>query len=243
MTFSAFLYRRLARWVTCEFNLGEQSKISLQNKYEVASFRDVFCHPFYWQVFNWLDSPPKLILDCGAHCGHFSLLSNICLESKFGLAEAQYVLVEPNPYLLPVLKKNLTEAGLINRVNLKQGLLGGDSGVGKLWINPKNYLATGLHQSEGAEPHDVPYINLEQVLGNRPIDLMKLDIEGGEFELVRSSKAIFKNVNLLFMELHQASEEMHQELLDSLNSVGLHSVAQPVYANGQQLLILKRLSN
>jgi hypothetical protein len=100
MSIPFFLYRRLGRWITCEFNLFEhQFKISLSNKYEVASFQDVFCHPFYWQMFRWLDKPPKLIVDCGGHCGHFSILADICIRSKFDSSNTEYILVEPNPHL------------------------------------------------------------------------------------------------------------------------------------------------
>lgn len=72
MSIPFFLYRRLSRWITCEFKLKKHSKIALKNKYEIASFKDVFCHPFYWQVFHWVHEPPKLVVDCGAHCSHFS---------------------------------------------------------------------------------------------------------------------------------------------------------------------------
>jgi len=105
MSFSSFLYRRLSRWITCEFELdgANQSKIALKNKYEVASFKDVFCHPFYWQVFQWVKTPPKLVVDCGAHCGHFSLLADLCFASKFSSSDTRYLLIEPNPYLIPVI--------------------------------------------------------------------------------------------------------------------------------------------
>lgn len=112
----------------------------------------------------------------------------------------------------------------------------------KLWIKPKNYLSTGLSYSQDAKPFEVPFIDLENILGgDEVIDLMKLDIEGGEFDFVRYNLEVFKKVNLLFMELHEASQELHDDLYSSLSSVGLSIAAKPLFENGHQLLIWHRL--
>ncbi|MBE9049460.1 FkbM family methyltransferase [Nostocales cyanobacterium LEGE 11386] len=241
MSIPFFLYRRLANWITCEFNFQPNKKTALKNKYEVASFKDVFCHPFYWQLFQYIHECPKLVLDCGAHCGHFTILADICFQSKFASVDTEYILIEPNPYLLPIIKQNISDMDLNYRVQIKQGLLGEKSGSEKLWVKPKNYLSTGLAYSKGAKPFQVPFIDIQEIVGNRIIDLMKIDIEGGEFAFVRSHIDIFKQVNLIFMELHEASEELHHEISDSLNSVGLNLAAKPIKSHGQQLLIWQRL--
>jgi FkbM family methyltransferase len=240
MSFPFFLYRRLAKFITCEFSLGTGQKIALQNKYEVASFKDVFCHPFYWQIFQYINQPPALVVDCGAHCAHFTVLSDIAIASKFGSSETDYLLIEPNPYLLPTIQKNIKDAGIADRAKLTQGLLGAQDGAGELWINPKNFLATGMQPCAGAKPHSIPFVNLQDLVGDRPIDLMKLDIEGGEFGFIQSSLDLFKQVNLLFMELHEASPAEHQSLYANLQSVGLHPAAPPITCHGQQLVIFQR---
>jgi FkbM family methyltransferase len=167
-------------------------------------------------------------------------LADICFESKFGVSNTQYLLVEPNPYLLPIIQKNVLEAGIAHRVELKQGLLGARAGEGTLWINHKNYLATGLHYCKGAKPFKVPYLELLEVVGNRTIELMKIDIEGGEFEFVKSNLELLNKVNLIFMELHEASEEMHHELFDCLQSVGLSLLTKSIENHAQKLIIFSR---
>lgn len=240
MVSSFFLYRRLSQWITCEFKLKNNAKISLKNKYEVASFKDVFCHPFYWQIFHWINSPPKLVVDCGAHCGHFSILADICLNSKFGYSDTRYILIEPNPYLLPSIHKNIAEADMSSRVEIEQGLLGTRKGEDTLWINPKNYLTTGLSPSPNSKPFKVQYIDLLKLVGNQIIDIMKIDIEGGEFDFINSNLDLFSQVNLIFMELHEATLEKHQELFKGLQLMGLDMATKPVEANGQQLIIFQR---
>jgi len=240
MSTKFFLYRRLSRWITCELKLQQNSKIALQNKYEVASFQDVFCHPFYWQIFQFVNHPPNLVVDCGAHCGHFSILADTCFRSKFGLSNTKYILIEPNPYLLPIIRKNLVDTALKDRTELKQGLLGVKSGQGTLWINHRNYLDASTRSNKGTKPYNIQYLNLLEIIGNRTIDLLKLDIEGGEFEFIKSNITLFKQVKLVFMELHSAPQRRHHELFDCLNSIGLNLMTKPIEANGQQLIILQR---
>jgi FkbM family methyltransferase len=237
-----FLYKRLSRWITCEFQLTPDSKIRLQNKFEIASFKDVFCHPFYWQLFEHVTEPPKFVVDCGAHCGHFTVLADICFHSKFGNQETSYLLIEPNPYLLPVIKKNITDTGLASRVKIEQGLLGCKENDGELWIHPKNYLVSSLYKTNGATAQPIKSLDLTDLAGGKLIDLMKIDIEGGEFEFVHQSLGILSQTKLVFMELHTAPEEKHKQLYRDLASVGLYLATKPIMAHGQQLLIFDRKS-
>jgi FkbM family methyltransferase len=235
-----FLYKRLSQWITCKFRLPEGGEISLANKYEVASFQDVFCHPFYWQVFQYLDRPPQTIVDCGSHCGHFSILADICIRSKFGKSTTDYILVEPNPYLIPVITKNVADAGMHERVNIERGLLGTKQGSSTLWIDPRNYLATGMEQKPNTRSHEVPFIDLAKSIGQKQIDLLKLDIEGGEYQFIPENLEIFQATNLVFMELHEADREAQIKILDLLASVGLKTMGEPLPSYGQQLIICKR---
>ncbi|NJL11487.1 MAG: FkbM family methyltransferase [Calothrix sp. SM1_7_51] len=186
----------------------------MQNKYEVASFKDVFCHPFYWQVFRWIEHPPKLVVDCGSHCSHFAILADICFNSKFGTTDTKYILIEPNPYLIPVIHKNVKQTGIANRVEIKQALLGKNSGDGELWINHNNFLATGLQPNHDSKSSRIPYLNLLDIIGNETIDLMKIDIEGGEFEFINENISLFKKVNLI---LWSCIKQLHTNISSYLH--------------------------
>lgn len=243
MSINFFLYRRFSHWITCELKLPfDDSKVSLNSKYEVASFHDVFCHPFYWQVFNWIDQPPKLVIDCGAHCGHFSVLAESCFRAKFESSNTKYILIEPNPFLLPTIHKNLSDANLLDRAEVKQGILGIRSGRDTLWINSKNYLVSSLVPTKSSKPHSVQYIDLLELVEKQTVDLLKIDIEGGEFNFVRSNLAFLAQVKLIFMELHESDEVMYQELFNSLKSVGLTLVSKPIKSNNNCLAIFQRLT-
>jgi FkbM family methyltransferase len=217
--------------------------LKLENKYEVASVQDVFCDPFYWQVFNYLNSntSPNLIVDCGAHCGHFSILADICIRKKFQTSNAEYLLIEPNPGLYPILQKNLEDAKIASRSNIILGLVGGKKeGYDTLWVHPKNYLTSSLSEIKGAKPHKINYIDLLEVIKDRTIDLMKIDIEGSEYEFIENNHALLLKTNLIFMELHQDTALKEIKLIKAIESAGLCLTGLPLETNGNKFLIFKR---
>ncbi|MEH2028143.1 MAG: FkbM family methyltransferase [Nostoc sp.] len=240
MSIQSFLYRRLSRWITCELNLPLKCKISLENKYELASFNDVFCHPFYWQLFQCIEQTPGLIIDCGAHCGHFTILAETCIYTKFKDLNTNYILVEPNPLLIPIIHKNLHKTNILKRANIKQGFVGRKSGSSTLWVNKKNYLTASIKYIPNAKPYTVNYIDLLEVVGDRIVDLMKIDIEGGEFEFIPENLKLFSQTNLVFIEIHSATEEMTQNLYRYLESVGLHIASKPLKNDDHYLVIFQR---
>jgi FkbM family methyltransferase len=221
MSLSAFLYRRLSRWVTCELALPRVGKISLRSKHDVSSLADVFCQPFYWQLFHWLNSPPRLVVDCGANCGHFTMLAEMCSRARFGSGAERYLLVEPNPFVLRPLQRNLLDAGLSGRADVHQGLLGTAGEARSLWIHPANYLATGLTPQHGSRPYLVSGLRLRELVGKSAIDVLKIDIEGAEFSLVEDEPDVFARTALVCLEVHTSDESQRSRLQASLRSAGL----------------------
>lgn len=235
MDLSYFLYRRLARWITCRVRLPFGASLSLSTKYDVASFQDVFCHPFYWQSFGWVRGPPRLVVDCGANCGHFSILTDTCIRVRFGRSDTRYILVEPNPALRPILERNLRDAGLASRSRVVAGLLGAKAGRSTLWVHPKNYLASSLSPLQGAIPHEVPFVDLRTELPEPHVDILKVDIEGGEYAFVRENPDVFSLAQLLLMEVHPASREEQALMFGRIEATGLLRLGHAVESDGLSL--------
>jgi len=241
----SFLYRRLARFVTCVFQVPSGS-IALSDKFLQASFKDVFVHPFYWQVAAFLPRRPLgLVLDCGAHCGHFTALlchtaSCLEIESK----NARFILVEPNRWLLPRIAHTLAGFNLTDRARVVRGLLGPKQGSGTLMANPNNPLMGGTDAymagtDKGGQ--QVDFINLDSIVpAGEPIDVMKVDIEGGEYALFREQGDILKRVGLLVIELHPRQGEDMNALLRIVADAGLEPVMPAWPERGQLLQIFKR---
>lgn len=240
MGISTFLYRRLSRWITCELGIPGCGAIFLRSKYEVASASDVFCHPFYWQLFHWMNRPPELIVDCGAHCGHFSILAESCCRAKFGTSQARHLLIEPNPRLLDVCRRNVNTAGFGSRVEITQAMLAAGQGQATLWINPRNYLTASSEPAFGTVPCVVPAMRLGDIIGARSVDLLKLDVEGAEYRLVEDELEVFSRARLICMELHDAPPHQQQRVMDALSSIGHNLVMPPVASSGHRLTLFAR---
>ena len=231
MSVNYFLYRRLCRWITCDLRLPFRVELSLSTKHDVASFQDVFCHPFYWQLFTWMEHAPELVVDCGANCGHFSVLADTCARVKFGRSDAQYVLIEPNPGLLPILSRNLEATGLAGRSRVLTGLLGQKSGSSTLCVHPKNYLASSMLPLAGAQRHELPFIDLKAAIGTSMIDILKVDIEGSEYSFVRDNADVLSCARLLLMEVHGAAAGEQETMFARLEATGLRPLGEPLVAD------------
>ncbi len=220
------LYRRLGRWITCEFEFSRDARLGLRNRYEVESFKDVFCHFFYWQVFGTLKSAPRYIVDCGANCGHFAVLADQTLRRRFPDSTCEFLLIEPNPRLAPVLRRTLRQAHLNARV--VPAVVGAKPGQQTLWIHPRTYMTASLEPFRDARPFPVQQFDLAAELRTRPADLLKLDIEGAEFQLLADLEDQFERINALVLEIHGPLDHRKAELEARLARGGFHAQIGPL---------------
>jgi FkbM family methyltransferase len=209
-----FLYRRVAGagLLAARLKKGE-TEIWLSDKFQVASFQDVFMDPNYWRAFTTFEQSPKLIVDCGAHCGHFAILTDLCIKARFGTSNARYILIEPNDALLPALKRNIADAGIGERATVIRGFVGTKSGTAELSTHPQNYLIG--HATEGGSGEQIPYVDLDTLTGGTDIDLLKLDIEGAEFKFASANQDVLSRCRHVVAEVHShaGSFEQFQALL------------------------------
>lgn len=243
MSLPFFLYRRLAKFITCRLRIGA-GEISLDSKYDVASLQDVFCGPYYWQLYSLLsETPPKTVVDAGANVGHFSILANCCIETKFSSADTtRFILIEPNDSARTLATKNLKNAGMSGRSTVLRGLLGKRKGSAALHIDPKNFLTSSVvngHGERGAPSGEVPYLDLgELVQGN--IDILKVDVEGSEYDFITENPDVLMRTKMFLLELHETEAQKRDEMLRIIQQAGLHTVVGPILLNGQELFVFDR---
>jgi FkbM family methyltransferase len=134
----------------------------------------------------------SVVVDAGAHHGEFSAE----IIRRFG---CRCHLVEANPRLVETLivahAKSITTAALDAR-----------DGRGMLHVS-ENPEATGLFDAGSAttsvEVETTSLATLMQRLGIINIDILKLDIEGAEFDLIASTpNQILQRINQITVEFH-----------------------------------------
>ncbi|KQY67267.1 hypothetical protein ASD39_08955 [Sphingomonas sp. Root50] len=215
------MYRRLSAAGVIRVRLSNEPDwaIWLRDKYQVASFQDVFLDPNYWRAFQIFDEDPKLVVDCGAHCGHFAILLDICLRARFGVSRTEYILIEPNEALHRALELNIASANMRDRVTLLTGLVGRKDGRAMFATNAKNFLVSHIGDG-GGRGKMIEYLDLAELTAGRPIDLLKLDIEGAEFEFAEANQDVLSVTRNAVVEVHHQAGTF-EEFARALERSGL----------------------
>jgi FkbM family methyltransferase len=132
--------------------------------------------PFTARLFREAIRPGMFVADVGAYLGHFTLLAARELNGAGSVLS-----FECNPANYRFLLHNIRLNGLADRVvasscavadelaRLPFRARGGDLSTGSL-----------LARHDSREAVDVPTTTLDHALGGRPLDVLKMDIEGGE---------------------------------------------------------------
>ncbi len=220
----------------CVFPHVGSGNLSLNNKYDIASLRDVFMSMHYWRAFEHLASPPKLIVDLGAHCGHFSVLCHLAILERYGADAAQYILVEGLPLLIPKIQSVVDEAGFREQVTIVQGLVGKTGGEISFQTDPRNLLSSRTVSDSSGKWPKLTYRDLDSVIPREtPIDILKIDIEGSEYDLIENYAHVLRSAKILLIEVHGSTEEQKRFEKD-LSRLGLFPLSPAIIKENERLL-------
>ena len=157
------------------------------------------------------------VLDLGANIGGFSVIASVYKPEKI-------ICVEADPETFNVLKKNLelnnVKAELINKAVWSED---------NVWIpfrimrNHSNSSTILERKGENYFVIEVPTISLKRLVKDYgPIDFLKCDIEGAEFEVfLNTPKKYLKKIDKIVLEYHNWSEKYsHRDLIELFEKLG-----------------------
>jgi len=148
--------------------------------------------------------PSNVFIDVGANEGFFSIDG-----SKIVGTDGRVISIEPQSRLMPILKKNIEINGATN-IKLVQAAITDSIGLKKLYISPD----TNTGSTSFARPtryklpvEVVETLTLSKLFESSNIfeaELVKMDVEGWEFEAILGSSELFRDhrVNTIALELH-----------------------------------------
>lgn len=134
--------------------------------------------------------PGSAFVDCGANAGFYSVMAQDIMGGK-----GTVIAIEANPQLIPLLNRNLSANGIAGAVN---AAVTSRPGPLKL-VSPRAHDAlasirpNALYDEFEVETFQVAGRTLDDILGNLladRLDLMKIDIEGGELDAIKSGREI-----------------------------------------------------
>ena len=162
------------------------------------SFSEIFIQQEYSDFIP--DEPITNILDIGANYGYFSLW----LQSKRSQDKIYSTLIEPSLRCRRSLEKLVKLPRLQNRFQYLQRAVG-DPKEPLIKFFDRPYMAGSIFESEHSDPpYDANTLKSSEILSSNSssYDLIKCDIEGGEWDLLIHYPSILKNSKFLVMEWH-----------------------------------------
>ena len=148
------------------------------------------------------------ILDCGANIG----LSILYIKRICPTAHIQAF--EPDPANFSLLQKNISSFGL-NNVEVIQAAIWKENTV--LHFQSAGSMGSSIQSENNEESIAVNAVRLKDLL-IRPVDFLKIDIEGAEYEVIKDAADSLHYVNRMFLEYHGRFDQ-NGELLDMLKIV------------------------
>jgi FkbM family methyltransferase len=197
---------------------GVRGTIAVENK--SFTFHDARCfYDTYQEViknkiyrFNTTSAKPYII-DCGANMG----LSVYFFSKEYPGAEI--VAFEPEEEIFEVLEKNIQTYGLNNVKAYKKAVW--DAETTLEFFTDKGMGGSVENRYKNQEPAIVETVRLLEFL-HKKTDLLKLDIEGSEYVVLKDCAPLLKNVENLFVEYHSYinKEQELGSILQILRSSG-----------------------
>jgi FkbM family methyltransferase len=158
-------------------------------------YKDVFVRRIYH--FDAARSDP-FILDCGSNIG-VSILYYKHLYPK-----ARVVGFEPDPRVVPYLERNM-ERNRLEGIRLVHAALSSNEGLVEFFSDGKYGSGLAEQVAAGGGPgwmrSKVSSVRLRNYL-NEPVDFLKMNIEGAEYEVLKDSEEMLDRVKEMVIEYH-----------------------------------------
>lgn len=195
----------------------------LRDDVDQSVFNEIFKLKEYRSADEVIKSAKHSIVDVGAHAGFFSMYCR-SLNKK-----VKIYAVEPEPANLKLLKQHLAENKIFG-VEIIAGALAGGSGERKLFLSNDSHnhfviptemegsLSSGVRDSSaphGSAQNDNKILKIKALSFTdfckknkiTKISLLKMDIEGGEYEVFENMSADdFAMVNYIILEYHTSNK-------------------------------------
>ena len=161
------------------------------------------------------------VVDAGAHIGYMAILA------AFAAAPHGHVLAwEPHPDLFNVLERNVARVATrcrMAKITLRNAALASESGNAELVfpdVAASNDGTSHLAYAGSPAGRSVPVKveTIDEILGDAPVGVMKLDVEGSELQVLRGASRALRDgrIRHIVFEEHQGPASEVVRLLESV---------------------------
>lgn len=181
-------------------------------------FREIFLEECYQPTPDFIPRKGWTVVDLGANMGFFTC------KTSFENADVRVVAVEPLSPYAGTLRDNIKDNRLINAQVIEGAICGEPNRIIPIpvWYTPDGELKTGEVQKTAAkvETLNAKGYTLSEVFQMGKVercDLLKVDIEGAEYELfAKIPDEIWRKIHRIVMEVHNDHTHSEKEIVQVL---------------------------
>ncbi len=224
---STILYRYLYGLLKLDYQLRSGIKLQVASLGEWWTYNDIFVNREYDAAIEEAlarSGPGHFVaLDLGANVGYFTLrFADLLFHRQTPPRSCEIILIEGSPHNFRELSRRLvaqTIPGL--KYQLVHGLVGQKNGWGSIRESAIHVKNTTV--GTGGKAQNVAFVDLEKIVGNEKIDLLKCDIEGAELSFLENYPELLRRVDTAIIELHHGLCDT-SKCRALLSAAGLHEI-------------------
>jgi FkbM family methyltransferase len=151
-------------------------------------------------------------VDVGANFGYFTLLGAKKLANRPGTS---VIAIEPNPKLLKLLRRNAEINWSLAPIRIVDAAAGEKKGQVTLFVPQEHGANGGLTSHAKADKHKVAMVRVDDIVPlDQPVDVMKIDVEGHEFGVLKGAVQVIKRSPGIKIILEWSPSQMSEAGID-----------------------------
>ncbi len=199
---------------------GRELVFDLPTEADQSVFEEIFRDREYRELEDILRKA-EVVLDLGAHKGIFSVYASV-------LGVEQIYTFEPDVDNFAAMKEHLKMNGVKN-VLAKNVAVAGVSGERELYLSEDSHNHSLIGGGDAVKVRATTVTDILRKFRIESVDLLKMDIEGAEFEVLQAMGAEdFSRIDNLFVEYHELSSEVKVSQLREILKFHQYAVVQRV---------------
>ncbi|MBT4121277.1 MAG: FkbM family methyltransferase [Candidatus Magasanikbacteria bacterium] len=199
---------------TLKFN-NKNLKITYRDDSDLSVIDEFFVDKMYRSIDSIIPNLKDPILDIGAHIGMFSLYASILNP------DAKIISLEPEPENFKLLKQNLKQNHCKNIFTKQVALSHTQDTNINLYISKDTHTHSTFSKTDSSI--EVNTTTLEKLITQNRlgrIGLLKMDIEGAEFEIIKNIKQdTWGKIQYLVIEYHESENNKRTDLENIIRSL------------------------
>lgn len=185
-------------------------------------FVQIFKNKEHRAISGFRPADSKVIVDVGANEGYYA-------HSLARGTNAIIYSLEPNPIAYNLLCKNIEVNNLKNVIPLNYAVWSSKkiseiniipqvTSVGTMSLIPSSFMFEAMDRVKKVPVQTITLVDLVEMYGLTHIDLLKIDVEGGELEVFKGGLPILDIVDRIVLEYH--SQDIRREVTELLAQHG-----------------------